>query len=39
MKIETGFSQKQLGHFEPNFVRELLVRYKEININDMMLVT
>ena len=23
MKIKTGFSQKQLGHFEPNFVYKL----------------
>ena len=37
MKIKTDFSQKPVGHFEPNFVCELLGTRK-LRINDMMLV-
>ena len=38
MKIKTGFSQKPVGHFEPNFVCKLLGTRK-LKFNDMMLVT
>ena len=38
MKIKTGFSQKSVGHFEPNFVCKLLGKWK-LKSNDMMLVT
>ena len=37
-KIETGFSRKPVGHFEPNFVCKLLCTRK-LELNDIMLVT
>ena len=36
MKIKTGFSQKAVGHLEPNFVCKLLGTRK-LKFNDMML--
>ena len=38
MKIKTGFSQYQVGHFKLNVVCKLLGTWK-IKFNDMMLVT
>ena len=38
MKIKTGFSQKPVGHFEPNLVCELLSTRK-LNFDDVMLIT
>ena len=38
MKIKTGFSQKPVGHFEPNLVCKLLGTRK-LKFYDMMLVT
>ena len=38
MKIKTCFSQKPVGHFEPNFVRKLLGTRK-LKLNGMILVT
>ena len=38
MKIKTGFSQKPVGHFEPNFVCKLLGTRKG-KFNGIMLVT
>ena len=38
MKIKTGFSQKPVDHFEPNFVCKLF-GIRKLKFSDMMLVT
>ena len=38
MKTKTGFSQKQVSNFEPNFIRKVFGT-RELKLNDMMLVT
>ena len=35
MKIKTGFSQKAVDHFQPNFVRKLLNKENKIKWHDV----